>query len=131
MDDLPYEDDEEEVAPSSAAPDRKSLSREFSDVIAAGREAFSAEVAFQSARAGTAAKLAGKVAGWGVAAMFLLVFVLIALIVGVLLALAPIIGAWWATAAVAGVLLLAAGLAGLAAWAGVRRIAALFAEDEE
>ncbi|MCW1403171.1 phage holin family protein [Novosphingobium sp. MW5] len=61
-----------------------------------------AEFAYQRVRAGIAAKGLKDVALFGLVALIVAVFGLGALVVGLLLALAPLVTAWGATAIVAG-----------------------------
>jgi hypothetical protein len=93
------------------------LSSEIEGLIAAAREAFSSEVAYQRARALLASKIAGRIAGLAALAAALVFFLLLALVVGLLLALAPLLGTWQALGVV--VLALLLGMA-LAAWAVLR-----------
>lgn len=67
-----------------------------------------AELAYQASRAAVAGEAARSIALYGVLAAVLAVFALVALTVGLLLALVPLVTAWGATAIVAG------GLAGIA-----------------
>jgi fatty acid desaturase len=75
---------------------------------------FSSEVAYQRARAILASKIAGRIAGLAALAAALVFFFLMALVVGLLLALAPLLGTWQALGIV--VLALLLGMA-VAAWA--------------
>jgi len=77
-----------------------------------------AELAFQKSRAAILAAGARDVALLGVAGFVAVVFALVALTVGALLALTPLLGAWGATGAVTGVLVLAALIA---VWLARRR----------
>jgi hypothetical protein len=76
------------------SPEQMTLNIEVQRLIVSGREAFASEMAFQKARAALAGKLVGRIAGLGALALALLFFVLMALVVGSLIALAPVIGAW-------------------------------------
>ena len=68
-----------------------------------------AELAFQKARAGFVLRRAKGILALGALALALLFFVLMALIVGLLLALAPLLGPWGALGAVVcGLLLITA-----------------------
>lgn len=99
-----------------------SLADELRALIAEARAAFDSEIAFQKARVSLAAKLAARIAGFGMLVLALLFFVLMALVVGLLLALAPMLTAWGALAAVVAGLLLATALTGLAVRAALRRL---------
>ena len=61
-----------------------------------GQTLFEAELAFQQARIGYALGRAKGIALLLVAALFLAFFFLVALVVGLLLALTPLVGAWGA-----------------------------------
>jgi uncharacterized membrane protein YqjE len=78
-------------------------------LIENGQSLMEAELAFQKARAGFVLRRAKGILALGALALALLFFVLMALIVGLLLALAPLLGPWGALGAVlAGLLLIAA-----------------------
>ncbi len=83
-----------------------------------GQTLFEAELAFQQARVGYALGRAKGIALLLVAALFLAFFFLVALVVGLLLALTPLVGAWGALGIVGLALLL--GTVGCA-MAAVRR----------
>jgi len=101
------------------------LTAEIESLIAAARAAFSSEIAFQRARALLASKTVGRIAGFAVLAVALVFFFLMALIVGLLLALAPLLGTWQALGVVIGGLVLGVLLALWAArraWRRLKRI---------
>jgi hypothetical protein len=86
-----------------------------------------AELAYQSSRARLAGSAAKGVALHGLVAFVLAVFALVALVVGLLLALTPLVTAWGATAIVAGGLGLLALLSALRAkrrWARAQAVIA-------
>ena len=85
-----------------------------------GQSLLEAELAFQKARAGFLFSRAKGILGLAALALALLFFVLMALVVGLLLALAPLIGPWGALAAVVGGLL---AIAGVCVRGVVRRVA--------
>lgn len=93
------------------------LTSEIEALVAAAKAAFSSEVAFQRARALLASKIVGRIAGLAALGVALVFFFLMALVVGLLLALAPLLGTWQALGVV--IAALVAGIA-LALWA-VRR----------
>lgn len=100
-------------APNHARPNPGGISALVSDIrqlVADGRTLAEAELAYQSSRARLAGSAAKSVAFYGVAAFVLAVFGLVALVVGLLIALAPLVTAWGATAIVAGGLFLLAAL---------------------
>lgn len=70
-----------------------------------GQTLFEAEIAFQQARVGYVLGRAKGIALLLVATLFLAFFFLVALVVGLLLALTPLVGPWGALGIVAAVLL--------------------------
>ena len=107
----------------------ETLANELRGLMAEARTAFGAEVAYQSARASLAGRIIARMAGLVALALALVFFVLMALVVGTLLALGPVLSPWGALAAVLLVLVLAIGLAALGIKAGLRRLKRLFASD--
>lgn len=93
------------------------LTSEIEALIAAAKAAFSSEVAFQRARALLASKIVGRIAGLAALGVALVFFFLMALVVGLLLALAPLLGTWQALGVVTAALMASIGFA---LW-GVRR----------
>lgn len=77
-----------------------------------------AELAYQKSRAVVAGEGIKGIAGWGALALALVFFALMALVMGLLLALSAELGPWAALAIVFGGVLIAAGLA---AWTASRR----------
>ncbi|MFM5948680.1 MAG: phage holin family protein [Novosphingobium sp.] len=108
----------------------RSLVADVRQLVEDGRTLLEAELAYQKSRAVVAGQAAKGVAGWMVLALALLFFALMALVLGLVLALVPALGAVWATIAVVlGLLALGA----LSGWVAVRRwqrAAALMAEPE-
>ncbi len=111
--------------------ERLTLDVELQRLIDSGRQAFASELAFQKARVALAGKLAGRIAGLGALALALLFFVLMALVVGALIALGPVLGAWGALGVVLVVLLLATTACGLAIRAGVRTLKRVFKDGPD
>jgi hypothetical protein len=93
------------------------LTSEIEALIAAAKAAFSSEVAFQRARALLASRIVGRIAGLAALGVALVFFFLMALVVGLLLALAPLLGTWQALGVVTAALVASIGFA---LW-GVRR----------
>lgn len=93
------------------------LTSEIEALIAAAKAAFSSEVAFQRARALLASKIVGRIAGLAALGVALVFFFQMALVVGLLLALAPLLGTWQALGVVTAALVASIGFA---LW-GVRR----------
>ncbi|WP_145916950.1 phage holin family protein [Erythrobacter sp. QSSC1-22B] len=90
-----YADDEGE-----ASPPPPSLFDDLLALFADGKTYAQAEVAYQKSRAGFAANRLKFVAVYGAAAFGVFHLALIALTVGVLIALMPLVGPWFATAIV-------------------------------
>lgn len=80
-----------------------------------GRTLLEAELAYQKSRAALAGQTVKGMAGWIALALALVFFALMALVMGLLLALTPLIGGWLAMVAVVLGLALLAALSGLAA----------------
>jgi ABC-type multidrug transport system fused ATPase/permease subunit len=119
---------EEETGPSPASP---SIADELRQLIAAARQMANAELAYQSTRARLMAKAMAWIAASAALALALLFFVLMALVVGLLLALAPLLGHWGALGAVVGGLLLAILIVALVALRGLRRFMALLRDGKD
>ena len=120
-------------APASGAgepPVDESIIEEIGAVIDDAKIYATAELAFQKTRAKLLGKNAAIAAGAVVLAIILLHISLIALAVGLVLALEPHVTIWGAIAIVVGVMLLGVGLLGYAAVSRGRFIAAMFAKEE-
>lgn len=115
--------------PSDSA--ERSLVDDVRQLVDDGRTLLEAELAYQKSRALVAGAGARGIAGWGALALALVFFALMALVMGLLLALAPLIGGFGAVIVVVLGLLIAAGLAGLAAARRWKRMATLLAEPGE
>lgn len=96
----------------------RSLVDDVRELVSDGRTLLEAELAYQKSRAALAGRTAKSMAGWIALALSLVFFALMALVMGLLLILAPLIGAVGATVLVILALLAAAGLSG---WVAVRR----------
>lgn len=103
--------------PSADAAER-SLVDDVRELVADGRTLLEAELAYQKSRAALAGRTAKSMAGWIALALSLVFFALMALVMGMLLALAPLIGGLGATLVVVAVLLVAAALSG---WVAAKR----------
>jgi hypothetical protein len=106
----------------------RSLIDDARQLVEDARTLAEAELAYQKARAKVAGAHAGGIAGMGVLALTLIYFALMALVFGLVFALAPLLTAWGATAAVVLGLLLCAGLAALVALGRWKRLKALIDE---
>ncbi len=107
-------------------PAARSLFEDVETLIDDGRNAFAAELNFQKTRLAFSARALIRVAVFAVAAVLLAFFVLIALTVGLVMALVPSVTAWGATAIVAGTFLLAMLASLWLVWRNFRRIRAVF-----
>ncbi len=99
---------------------------DLSNLIDDGISYAQAEIAFQKTRAALAGKSAGFAALYVVVALFLLHIALLALAVGLVIALEPLVTIWGAIAIVVGGLLLLTAWLGLKARGRAQRISALF-----
>lgn len=102
--DLP---DDTDPAPAEAQGG-ESLVADVEALVADAKTYLEAEIAFQKSRAGFTADRLKSTALYGAAALGLLHLALIALTVGLVIALATVVGPWIATVLVVGVLLLGA-----------------------
>lgn len=99
-------------------PVTRSLVGDLRQLVEDGRTLLEAELAYQKSRALVAGEAAKGVAGWGALALALVFFALMALVLGLVLALTPLLGAFGATAAVVLGVLAAAALCG---WIAAKR----------
>ena len=118
------------IAPSAADAAERSLVDDVRQLAHDGRTLLEAELAYQKSRAALAGQGAKGIAGWGALALALVFFSLMALVMGLLLALSEQFGAWTATAIVVAVLLLTAGLSGLAAARRWKRMTSQLAAED-
>jgi uncharacterized membrane protein YqjE len=107
------------------------LGDELRNLQSEARAAVTTELAFQAGRARLVGKALGKVALYALLLLAAFFFVLMALAVGAIIALAPTLGGWGATAVVVLALLALAALAGLGAMRGARRIGRLLAAQSD
>ena len=105
------------TANSASEARERSLVEDLRQLAQEGRAAAEAEIAYQKSRAAVAGQGMKAIAALGALALVLLVFALMALVFGVVLALAELVGAWAATAIVVLGLILAAGLCAMLAGA--------------
>ena len=108
----------------------RSLADDVRNLVGDGRVLLEAELAYQKSRAAVAGAGAKGIAGWGTLALVLVYFALMALVLGLLLALAPLIGGWGAMAAVTLGLLAFAGLSGWIALRRWKRMKALLSDSQ-
>lgn len=114
----------EHLAEPAAEP---TLAEDLHELIGDGRALIEAELNWQKARVSFAGRQAKGIVLLGLLAAALAFCALVALIFGLVLALAPVLTAWGAMAAVTGGLLLTAGLAGVVAGLRARRMVRLIA----
>lgn len=99
-----------------------SLFASFGDLIEDGRTLIEAELDYQSKRLNYGLARSKGIVGLLLLGLALLFFALMALIVGLLLALAPLLTPWGALGAVFGGIMLVAGLSFLGAFVKFRRV---------
>jgi hypothetical protein len=102
---------EQDAAERSLVADVRQLAED-------GRTLLEAELAYQKSRALVAGQAAKGVAGYGALALALIFFALMALVLGLVLALTPLVGALLATGLVVLGLLVFSALSG---WIAIRR----------
>ena len=108
----------------------RSLVEDIRRLVEDGRTLAEAEIAYQKSRAAVAGAGAKGIAGWLALALALLFFTLMALVVGLLLALTPLLGGWGAMAAVTLGLLLCTGLCVAVAGARWKRLSQALSDTE-
>ena len=108
----------------------RSLVDDIRQLVGDARTTASAELAYQQTRASLAASSMGGIAGRAALALALLLFALMGLVLGAILALTPLLTAWGATAAVVFLLLAGALVLALRARAKWRRLVALVAGED-
>ena len=121
-------------APAEEAPPPvydESIVEELGAVIDDAKLYATAELAFQKTRAKLLGKNVGIAAGAVVLAIILLHISLIALAVGLVLALEPLVTIWGAIAIVVGVMLLGVAWLGYVAFSKGQLIGEMFASDEK
>ncbi len=120
-------------APSEGAPvpEQGSLTDDILALLDDGRTMVDAEIQFQKTRAAFALDRGRSGALYGIAAFGLIHLALVALVVGLVIALTPVIGPWGATAVVVGIVALAGVLLATAARRRFRRLAAAYSETRE
>lgn len=111
-------------------PAERSLVDDVRQLVDDGRTLLEAELAYQKSRALVVGEAARAVAGWGALALALLFFALMALVLGLILALTPELGALAATGVVVAGLVVLAGIAGITALRRWKRAAAQIAGQE-
>lgn len=106
------------IAPSTGDAATRSLVEDVKNLVEDGRTLVEAELAYQKSRAAVAGAGAKGIAGWTLLALALIFFTLMAVVVGLLLALAPAMGSWGALLTVVLGLLTSTALS---AWVALRR----------
>jgi Flp pilus assembly protein TadB len=119
------------IAPSPADAAERSLVDDVRQMVDDGRTLLEAELAYQKSRAMVAGQGAKGIAGWGALALALVFFALMALVMGLLLALSDMVGGWIATLVVVLGLLLAAGLCAMTAGKRWKRMSKQLSDAEQ
>ncbi|MEC7819251.1 MAG: phage holin family protein [Pseudomonadota bacterium] len=96
---------EEQAEQDELAEPRHSLTDDLFALLDDGKTYFEAELAFQKSRTSFVANRAKMAVAYGAAAFGILHLALIAVTVGIVIALAPLVGPWIATLIVGGVLI--------------------------
>lgn len=122
------EDPATEVAQGDAARDR-SLQADLRLLADEARAAAEAEFAFQKSRAAYAGKSFPKILGLLVVAAVFVFFAVMALVVGLVIALAPLLTAWGSMGAVTAGLLVLALLVALKARSSFKSTMAIIGDD--
>lgn len=112
------------IAPSASDAAERSLVDDVRQMVDDGRTLLEAELAYQKSRALVAGQGVKGIAGWAALALVLVFFALMALVMGLVLALSELVGGWIATVIVVAALLLAAALSALAAGKRWKRMSA-------
>lgn len=119
-------DEERSLLDSDEALDNRSLIDDVKSLVDDGRVALQAEVNFQKTRLALCGKEGRNLVIFAVAGLLLSFFTLVALTVGLLLALIPAVSAWGATGIVTGVFIVALVVCLLGALRSWRKIRSAF-----
>ncbi|MEM6857813.1 MAG: phage holin family protein [Pseudomonadota bacterium] len=125
------QDSETEGEATSAAFQQETIVEELGSLIDDAQLYAKAELAFQKTRARLVGRNVGAALGAVIVAIILLHIALIALAVGLVLALEPVLTIWGAIGIVVGVMLLGVGLLGRMALARAKRVGAMFETDPD
>ena len=117
--------------PDFDQPDHETLADELRALLREAQDMARAEIAYQIARATLAGRYAGRLIGLGLLGLALVFFALMALVVGLLLALVPHLGPWGAMLAVVLGLVLAGAVVVFALRAGWRRLLRLLRDADD
>ncbi|MFL0356697.1 phage holin family protein [Erythrobacter sp. GH1-10] len=109
----------------------ESLTEELAALLEDGRTYAEAELAFQKTRAKLAGKNVGSALGLLTVAIITLHIAVLALAVGLVIALEPLVTIWGAIGIVVGVLLLLTVMLALAAKSRIGRLNILFGSDDD
>lgn len=120
-------DEERSLLESEEALESRSLIDDVRSLVDDGRVALEAELNFQKTRLAVCGKEGRNLIIFAVAGLLLSFFTLIALTVGLLLALIPAVSAWGATGIVTGVFVLALAVCMFGALRSWRKIRMAFA----
>lgn len=122
---------DEALSEGVTAPEHGSLTDDIVALLDDGRTMVEAEIQFQKTRAAFALDRGRSGAMYGIAALGLIHLALVALVVGLVIALTPLIGPWGATAIVVGVLAVAGVVLAMTARRRFQRLAAAYSETRE
>lgn len=106
------------------------LTEDISALLDSGRTYAEAEIAFQKTRAALVGKNAAKALGALIVALVLLHIALVALAVGMVMALAPLLSIWGAIILVVSTLLLGVAILVWMALANLRTVSAMFGPED-
>ncbi|MCB2075994.1 MAG: phage holin family protein [Novosphingobium sp.] len=123
-------DSEPSTARVSGDARERSLPEDLRELAEDARALAEAEFAYQKSRAAFAGQEAKRIAILGLLAAALVFFALMALTLGLVLALTPMLTAWGATAVVVGGLLLVAAICGILAATRWRNMAVTLSEKD-
>ena len=127
----PHLPDTSDDTDNSSAPGEEPLSEEISTLIEDASNYVQAEVAFQKTRAKFAGRSVASAAAFLIVAIITLHIAIMALAVGLVIALQPLVTIWGAIAIVVGVLLLVTILLALSAKRRADRLSVLFASEKD
>lgn len=123
--------DEAPGAEFAETGDDASLFEDLKTLASDGKTYLEAELAFQKSRASFAAGRAKSSLAYGAVALAFVHLALIALVIGLLLALATIVGPWFATLIVVGVMLVLAAIFALKLRGQMTEMSSMFGGDPQ
>jgi Protein of unknown function (DUF1469). len=115
--------------PPLAETEDLTLTKDLRQLASEAKALAQAELTFQKSRAAYAGSETKVIAVLALAAALIVLFALMAFVVGTVIALGPVLGLWGAMAAVVVALLLCAGACGLAAKARAKRMMSIVSDN--